>query len=237
MSTLERYQKPGGFIQLLSLIETSEPDKAKKFLSIIASENPAWEQAIIEKKLDMQKLLSFNPSVIMESLELVPYQVLAVAIAKSTEDIKSSIVNALSPSLKHKVTTALSENPDPKAGEIFSCQIRIFATIRKTISESRIKSSLLPEWVIIPDGIENLLAAKKWTMQMGDSSQTTGLSDPNEASKTNPDKGNSNTIDYSTELIDIKKRVLQLTDENHHLKLKVSTLEQKLDQIKKLSVY
>ena len=51
MSMISRYKRPGGFVQLLSLIETSTAAKKEKFLEIVRSESESWANAIEQRVL------------------------------------------------------------------------------------------------------------------------------------------------------------------------------------------
>ena len=67
MSILARYRKPGGFVQLLKLIETSQPPKQEKLLEAVEKEDAEWAQLIRVKKLTPDMVLSWEP----ETLTLI----------------------------------------------------------------------------------------------------------------------------------------------------------------------
>lgn len=60
MSILARYKKPGGFKQLLQLIETSQPMKQEKLLEVVEKEDPSWAQKIREKKISPEMVLEWE---------------------------------------------------------------------------------------------------------------------------------------------------------------------------------
>ena len=60
MSILARYKKPGGFIQLLKLIETSQPVKQQKLLEAVEKEDPDWADLIRRKKLTVDMVLDWD---------------------------------------------------------------------------------------------------------------------------------------------------------------------------------
>lgn len=66
MGLLERYKKPGGFVQLLSLLETCGPQKKEKFLSMIREENTAWENALRHRILSLDIIFSWPPEALAE---------------------------------------------------------------------------------------------------------------------------------------------------------------------------
>jgi len=44
MSSIQRYKKPGGFLQLLSLIETFGGQKREKFIEMVDAESHVWRR-------------------------------------------------------------------------------------------------------------------------------------------------------------------------------------------------
>jgi len=227
MGTLDRYKKKGGFIQILSLIESSEPAKAEKFLSIIAEESQVWADAIKEKALTLDKIKTFSESVLYESLETLPATVLANAMVKSP-DLKDAILPCLSPITRKKIELAMKENPDPRPGDILTCQLRLISACRTAIIEGRVKQTSIPKELQIPENIEMELAHATWAK---------ALSDPNLeiAAQSNPVQTNTNSAsETSAELVELKRRLQKLLEENQHLKSQVIELQNKINQIKKV---
>ncbi len=59
-SILSRYRKPGGFRQLLLLIETSVPAKQETLLKAVEKEDPSWAQLLRDKKITAEMVLSWD---------------------------------------------------------------------------------------------------------------------------------------------------------------------------------
>ena len=66
MSTLSRFRKPGGFQQLLALIETCEPEKQKNLMHLIGTEDPGWAHLVKIKALTFERILSWPVEILME---------------------------------------------------------------------------------------------------------------------------------------------------------------------------
>ncbi len=66
MAMLTRYQKSGGFIQILQLIETCGKQKQENFLQMIEKEDPRWATAIKDKMLTIEKIFSWENAVLNE---------------------------------------------------------------------------------------------------------------------------------------------------------------------------
>jgi flagellar motor switch protein FliG len=60
MSSISRYKKAGGFIQLVSLIETFGAPKREKFIEMIDAESPVWAKALRDKMLSIERIFSWS---------------------------------------------------------------------------------------------------------------------------------------------------------------------------------
>lgn len=228
MGTLDRYQKKGGFVQLVSLIESADPDKSKKFLNLIEQESQPWEKAIREKSLTLEKIVTFDSRVLSDPLEGLPHSVIAVAICKESENIKQKLFEALSPVFLNKVENALKDNTDPRPGDIIACQIRIIEVIRKAMNEGRIKISQIPESLQIPEGLEAQLTKASWTETL--KAKTVDSDSPLTQESLSP----SASVSGGAPSPELTKKIHLLLEENQILKTQISQLERKINEIKKL---
>lgn len=223
MGTLERYQKKGGFSQIVSLIESSEPEKAKKFLTIIASESPIWEQAIRNKSLSIVKIADFAERLLTEALVTLPANIIAVALTKEPLEVRTKFFNALGGNIQKKIENADRDNPEPRAGEIIACQLKIISAIRAAITDGRIKQNQLPTELQIADNIETQLANETWSASL----QVTPL----KVSEPLAPKGQP-TVNHE-DTLDLKRKIHHLIEENQSLKGQLQEAQNRLQQIKK----
>ncbi len=79
MSMLSRYRKPGGFEQLLSLIETRDAKKRDQLLKVIEQESPSTAEVIRQKMITAEKIFSWDPLELKVIIAEVPEKVLALA--------------------------------------------------------------------------------------------------------------------------------------------------------------
>lgn len=77
MSTLGRFRKPGGFQQLLALIETCDPAKQKNLMHLIGTEDPGWAHLVRLKALTFERIMSWPVEVLMEITPPLPDNILA----------------------------------------------------------------------------------------------------------------------------------------------------------------
>lgn len=78
MGLLERYKKPGGFVQLLGLLETCTPQKRDKFLSMIREESPIWEAELRLKILSVDRIFTWPIGALTELLSRLQNLTIAV---------------------------------------------------------------------------------------------------------------------------------------------------------------
>jgi flagellar motor switch protein FliG len=79
MSMLARYRKPGGFEQLLSLIETRDSKKRDQLLKVIEQESPNTAECLRQKMLTIERVFSWDTLELKVIISEVPEKVLALA--------------------------------------------------------------------------------------------------------------------------------------------------------------
>ncbi len=231
MSNLSRYQKPGGFMQLINLLETSSVDKRQKFLAMIREENEFWAAMLEKKMLTFQRVFTWNTSVQFEVFSRIQTNVLGHGLHGFDEEHKQKILGLFPSSTKRKIEDAYQEK-QPTAGEIVTVQERILAEIRKITSEGSTKLEKIDPDMAIPDGIEEIL--KKQTEDAAlhssvDQLEKSLLESQQESPDTHVEKNQSQV----EELVLIKKKLGLALQENQLLKTEVNRLRTKIEQIKK----
>lgn len=154
MSMLARYRKPGGFAQLLSLIETCDPLKQSKLLELVGTEDPGWAVLVKTKSLSLHKIFSWQIETLMEITPSVPDKIMATAIYKLPAEIQEKVLRAI-PASKAREVRSLLSIASPSAGEQNASAIKIIQIVRDLDREGRIKLSQIdPEL-----GLDKQLAA------------------------------------------------------------------------------
>lgn len=227
MSTLDRYRKAGGFVQLLNLIETSGPAKAEKFLKLIAEESPVWEAEIRKKALSIDRLLTWNQTYLMEVFPRIPSNIVATAIAPLPPEKQQIILGSLGFSDRRRVEDTLRDTK-PNPGEIASCQTKVLNEIRTMVASGHLKFEKADPELVIPENIEEMLNSggvlTPLTPMPGEIPAAAGSA---------PSTGGAGVPSPSEELLQLRRRVMALTQENQLLKQQLQTMKDKLDQIRK----
>lgn len=248
MAMLDRYRKPGGFVQLLNLLETSGKEKQEKFLTLIRQEDPRWADELETKILTIKKILSWNIEALAEITGSLQEITIAVAMQGMDEDAKQKLYSTMGHSQKRKID-AIVEETKPTPAEITTMFMKILTEVRKMISEGRLRMDKIDPSLIVEDEIEERLKRVAYLESGSDavdipstsgsdeiiteSGTTLRFSIPSsvkeEAESTTAAAGNN------AETMQLRKRVAALQAENGVFKQEIVRLKTKLDQIRKLS--
>lgn len=251
MAMLDRYRKPGGFLQLLNLIETSGQQKQMKFLEIVKEEDPRWAEMITEKILSIQKICGWNNEALMEVVANLQSLSLSVMLHGLDEQNRDRFTTAMSNSQKRNVMEQFNA-AQPTPSEISTTFSRVITDVRKMITDGRLQMQRIDPKLVVEEGIEEALKKPAKTFGGSDSApraevDLSGLdlhsSYPEMPSSAGasaaPAMGGSapaaNANQGATEVVLLKKKLTVVLNENQMLKQEVSRLRGKLDQIKKIA--
>ena len=249
MSALDRYQKSGGFMQLLQLIETCGTQKQEKFLKMVKEADPRWSEAIQKKMLTMTRILTWSDEVVSEIAGSLQDLTLAIALHGLDEKAKKRFYRTFSFSQRRKIED-LYEINQPSDADIGAAFIKIFIEVRKLIHEGALRADKVDPDVFVEDGIEDILR-KGAQMTSGPVAVSPAHPTPPQSSAASsplnlvqesrivreipePPKENEMSLD-AEELRGLRKKLLMLTEENKSLKQEIHNLKSKIEQIKKLA--
>ena len=249
MSALDRYQKSGGFMQLLQLIETCGTQKQEKFLKMVKEADPRWSEAIQKKMLTMTRILTWSDEVVSEIAGSLQDLTLAVALHGLDEEAKKRFYRTFSFSQRRKIED-LYEINKPSDADIGAAFIKIFIEVRKLIHEGALRADKVDPDVFVEDGIEEILRKGAQMTSGPVAVSPTQASPPQSAAASSPlnlvqesrivreipepPKENEMNLD-AEELRGLRKKLLMLTEENKSLKQDLHNLKSKIEQIKKLA--
>ncbi len=243
MGMVDRYKKSGGFIQLLQVLETCGPKKYDQFMNIITEEDPSWAEAIKEKMLSFDKILSWKPEVMLEVLANVNGLAFATAVKGLAPELQAKFLASLSNQEKRKLETQLVDmRPTPV--EVSSCMMKVISETRGLLTSGTLKAAKIDANLVIPENFEDKLSAKiqKGTSLLesdamfGDEipyAVAPGGGIPNLASV--PTSSSGGNMGGSAEAEKMQKKLVLLVREVQTLKQENSVLKDKLDKIKKIA--
>jgi len=157
MSMLDRYRKPGGFVQLLALIETCHQPKQEKLLEIIAQEDARWSETVRSKMLSIDRIYSWNDETLAEIFGTLQDLTVAVALSVATPELKSRITGFFSHGRIRKIEDLLtSKGPTP--AEIAATHMKIVESVRKMESDGFLRFEKVDPLLVVGDDIDDVLS-------------------------------------------------------------------------------
>lgn len=156
MSLLVRYQKPGGYTQLLALLEGFGQEKRKKFLELIREESPAWADSIEGHVLSLPKIMKWDPDSQREVFSRLKSLTLATALHGLEPADRDKITSCLTASQKREVRDHF-EASKPTPAEVATIFMKIIAEVRAMEEQGTIRFEKVDPSLTIPDKIEEKL--------------------------------------------------------------------------------
>ncbi len=238
MSVLDRYKKSGGFVQLLTLIETSNTAKKEKFLQLILEESPDWHKAIKERILTLDIILQWPLEYLSElTSRSLPMTLAAISKANISEEQKKRLLHGLPHTHLIKIRD-LNENKTFTPIEIGSSIEKFLSEVRTHLHQGVVKLEKFAPDLAVPDGIEEQLSKKGIQSPSFILDETlTEVATPNTAS-TSAHATSQNNVGLSTQTEDVstlKRHNLQLQQELQILRQENKAMREKLDKIKKIA--
>ena len=232
MSSLLRYKKQGGFLQLLSLIETFAPQKKDKFLEMIEGESVAWADALKAHMLTIERIFSWPDQTMIEVFKHLPIKTLAYALEGITPEQKARVLTYFSASEKRRLDDTVVES-SPKAAEVAAVLVKVVEQARKMLLERVLHPDKFDASLIIPEDIESQLEASELAFKTPAANKAPQPIKPAAAASGEPEA--APVQQASGDVIQLQRTLGLMAKENKALKEEVRVLREKLDQIKKLS--
>lgn len=245
MGMLDRYRKPGGFAQLLNLLETSAPSKQEKFLALIFDESPAWAEEAKKRMLNFENILTWPIQDLMEFIPRMPEKVVVAALWELPEDVLANVMKSVTPQQRRAIIDS-KQGAAPTGAEISTCRNKFVLEARTAGSNGSLKLEKINPDLVIPDGIEAKLRDKFDPMKLaadaaaasGKAAPTSAGSSPTASAKsvnTSNAPATTASISQSEELFNLRKQVLQMEKDLKSVRHENELMKNKLEQIKKIA--
>lgn len=233
MGMLDRYQKNGGFLQLVSLIESFPPAKQEKFLGLIREENAAWEAELQKRLIRFPQILQWHNDVVAEIWPRIPEKFVATAIWNLDAEGKEKFFSSFSQSQRRKLEQYFAMNA-PAEAEIISCQIKVVQEVRSMSQSGLIRLEKFAPDLIIPEKIEDQLSS-------GLPPSSVGISDQKLAQmlapgkETNVPTSSPAAVMLVEEMKELRRKLQSAIAENAAVREENKVLKDKLEQIRKIA--
>ncbi len=238
MGMVDRYKKAGGFVQLIQVIETCNSKKREQFMKIISEENPEWADALNQKCLTFDKILSWKAEAILEIIASVNMLSFTAALKSLDPEKLELFLQKVSNQDRKKFELALAE-AKPSPNEISASVTKVIGETRLLFVQGSLKADKIDPQLAIPDDYEFMLGRNEQSRNAGGSasSSVSGASltfDVPGSHGPNPTVSAS-VSSLNAEFDKIQKRIVLLTREVQTLKSENQVMKDKLDKIKKIA--
>lgn len=160
MKVLARYQRDGGFIELLSSVEMADPRQKEKLLSNIENENYHWANEIRDKMLNVHRILSWPNDVINTISSNLPDEVLATFLCSLRPVVWERFLRHLSPSVQEDLRGA-AQGLSPSEGELNAATAFVIQKTRELVLTGKIPIQEFDYLLEVQPGIEEILQQKE----------------------------------------------------------------------------
>lgn len=226
MSTIDRYKKKGGFLQLLNLIETCGTQKQEKFLKMIDEEDMNWGEAVKVKMLSIKKIFSWDDNTLAEIAGTLNDMTISVSSFGLDQEQKEKIFKTLNHSRKRKINEDIAERK-PDAAEISTAYIQIITHVRKMIADGFLILDKIDPDLTVNSEFEDRLLKGGGVAPSKSKTSTTAM--PKETTL------DVTAVHDSKDLDNMRKKLFELKGENDALREKLTQYESKLAQIRKIA--
>jgi FliG C-terminal domain len=243
MAMVDRYNKSGGFLQLLQVIETCGPKKREQFLNIISEETPHWAEAIKAKMLSFEIILGWRPEAILEIMAHVNQLAFVTALKSLPPDQLNAFYEKMSPVERRRIETQIKESSaDPN--QISSCVMKVVSETRVLFSTNKLKFDKVDPALAIPDEYESIIAKAAAGggvpvapgKAVGAGGSTAGAAATGGgAAATTVAEPTPIPVNVSGDVDQLRRKVVELTQMVNTLKKDNVVMRDKLEKIKKIA--
>lgn len=234
MAMVDRYKKAGGFVQLLQVIETCGPKKREQFMGIISQESPNWAEAINQKSLNYEKILSWGPEHILEIIT-VNMLSFATALKGLSPEQLATFLGKFAHQDKGRIEKAMADL-NPGVPEISSSQMKVITDTRNLMISGGLKPEKIDQNLVIPHEFEATLQKGGSGSSVSGDSNTGGSAAVNEiVSAALNHNANAGSASTAAEVDKLQRKLTLLSKEFQTLKQENLILKDKLEKIKKIA--
>jgi hypothetical protein len=227
MAMVDRYKKSGGFVQLIQVIETCNQKKREQFMNIISDESPEWAEALNQKCITFDKIISWKAEVILDIMASVNTLSFSAALKSLSPENLEAFLQKLAHQDRKKIELAMAEsNPNPN--EIYSSVLKVISETRGLLVQGTLKADKIDPQLVIPEDYESSLEKGEQSRQAGSALNFDG------PALNFGGAANINT-NGSVELDKLQKKLVLLSKEVQSLKQENQVMKDKLEKIKKIA--
>ena len=146
---LAKYKKPGGFLQLIQLVEASPPSAQQKIMRMIAAEDPGWALLVQKKMLKVDRVLTWPTWVLEKVFSEIPTFQIAHILQAAQPHLRDRVYEVLGAKQAEVVKGELAKIPLPSEDQIHAAVIKLMQGIRSLEGRRLIRFEEFDESVLI----------------------------------------------------------------------------------------
>lgn len=229
MAMVDRYKKNGGFVQLLQVLETCGTKKREQFMGIIAQESPKWAEAINQKMISFDRIISWSPEVMLEILATVNKLAFVTALKSLSPEQLEKFLSTLPGQERRKLEMSMQEiNSGPN--EISASIMKIITETRAMFISGSLKYDKVDATLSIPENFEEKLMKG----DTGSSNFEAIEAEVHSIQSALNHAQNGGSVSPA-DLKKVQKKIFLLNKELTTLKQENTVLKEKLDKIRKIA--
>lgn len=193
-------------------------------MGIISEENPEWAEALTQKALSFDKIISWKAEVILDIVASVNMLSFSAALKSLTPEQLESFLQKLSHQDRRKMESSMQES-NPSPNEISASVIKVISETRGLLVQGVLKADRVDPQLVIPDDFESTL----------DKSKSGAKQEAVVLSFDGPPNLNAVGANASVEIDKLQKRLVLLSKEVQTLRSENQLMKDKLEKIKKIA--
>ena len=143
MGVYTRFKKnPDGFRQIVELLESTPLSRRQKMIDVGMLEDPDYTQRAMQYVLNFDDVLKLPVEELTEVVAKAPARMIAFAIAKLSDEIKTRILSCCKPPIAAEVKDYMS--PTIGLREVGGAQLKMIETARSLEKIGLIKTKRIP---------------------------------------------------------------------------------------------
>ncbi len=224
MGLLLRYQRAGGFVQLLQLIETCGKQKQDNFLNMIESEDPRWAKAVREKMLTVERIFSWDDNAVADIFSRLQVLTIATAMHGLSQEQSARFLKTFTHAQKRNLEDIFNAKT-PSEAEITAAFLKILQETRTMISQGYLRVEKFAPQFAIPENYEEKLVSGGGTAVAIAENPGAKTEKQRPAATTKPAPSRALTAE---QILALQNKLRELLDENSKLKSDLAELQEKL---------
>jgi len=190
-------------------------------MNIIKEETPVWHEAINQKMLSFDKILSWRPEALLEIVAQVNPLAFVTALKSLTPEKFNAFCEKLSLQERRKIETQYKElNPD--ANQVSSCVMKVVSESRNLFISGSLKYDKIDTNLAIPENYESQLIEGIVSAGAGASSESVVQT---------VSSSSLGSLDFEQ----LKKKYVELNQQANALRKENALMKEKLERIKRIA--